>query len=425
MTLQEALDYYANTLIVQYRTLPKATQTIECLANCAYCDNLPLEFLNAFDLDTASGNQLTILGKIVGVPRNIYGLDLTHEFYNFTRWTTVPASNGFARWGALNSTYLFSRWRTSATYVTTDFELRALIQLRIVYNNYFKSMGFIKPALYEIFNGGIDIYDYASGTGISASNVLVLSPVLGSSNTSVTDTSPTPHTITLTNAVVTTAWQKLSSASILFNGTNAYGSALDSIDWSFGTGDLTIQGYFKFNSVSGTQIIAAQYVDINNFWQVELVGGKLQMIFVVGGVTKGSYVMTSSAGLTVGTEYHFAFIRNGATGKISINGVFQTLTTATAFAGNDVGNIASPLYIGAQSPAGGFFNGYIGYLNIVKGTALWTSDFTPPTVTPTVQVINNVTYTFTAPYYNVGTICSYLGNILPKPMGVSLTIQDI
>ncbi len=159
MTLQEALDYYVNTLIIQYKTLDKAQQTIECLVNCAYCDGLPLQFNQAFDLDTASGDQLTILGKIVGVPRNIYGLDLVHQFYNFTRFTTRPASNGFARWGSPNSTYLISRWRTSATYVTTDFELRALINLRIIYNNYFKSLGTVKNALYAVFAGSIDIVD--------------------------------------------------------------------------------------------------------------------------------------------------------------------------------------------------------------------------------------------------------------------------
>lgn len=159
MTLQEALDYYKNTLIIQYKTLDKAQQTIECLVNCAYCDGLPLQFNGVFDLDTAGGNQLTILGRIVGVPRNIYGLDLTHEFFNFTRWVGVPASIGCARWGSANSTYLVSRWQTSATYSTTDFELRALIKLRIIYNNYYKSMDAVKNAIYAAFAGGIDIID--------------------------------------------------------------------------------------------------------------------------------------------------------------------------------------------------------------------------------------------------------------------------
>ncbi len=159
MTLEEALAYYVDTLILQYKTLDKAQQTIECLVNCAYCDGLPLQFPSVFDLDTASGDQLTILGKIVGVPRSIFGLDLTHEFFNYSSWAGTPASNGFAAWGSPNSTYLFSTWQTNATYTTTDFELRTLIQLRIMYNNYYKSMQIIKEAIYETFGSGINIVD--------------------------------------------------------------------------------------------------------------------------------------------------------------------------------------------------------------------------------------------------------------------------
>lgn len=159
MTLQDALDYYVKTLIIQYRDKPKAIQTIECLVNTAYCDGLPLEFTDAFDLDSAVGDQLTILGRIVGVPRNVFGLDLTHSFFNFTRFTSLPASNGFARWGSPNNTILISRWQTTATYVTTDFELRALINLRIIYNNYFKSLGIIKDALWPIFGYNVSLID--------------------------------------------------------------------------------------------------------------------------------------------------------------------------------------------------------------------------------------------------------------------------
>ena len=135
MTVNDALTYYSNQLIIQYNSLTKATLTIQCLANCAICDGLVFQLQNAFVLNTATGNQLTILGKIVGVPRNIYGLDLTHSFFNFTNYSGVPASNGFNSWLTVTDTYLLASWTTTATYVTTDFELLALIQLRIAYNN--------------------------------------------------------------------------------------------------------------------------------------------------------------------------------------------------------------------------------------------------------------------------------------------------
>lgn len=159
MTLQDAITYYQNTLIAQYRTQTKALQTIQNLVNCAYSDGLPFQFSGAFNLATATGAQLTIIGKIVGVPRNIFGLDLTHQFFNYSRWAGLPASNGFNRWGAANNTFLFARWQTTATYTVTDFEMAALIKLKIIYNNNFESLSSVKQALYTIFAGGIDIVD--------------------------------------------------------------------------------------------------------------------------------------------------------------------------------------------------------------------------------------------------------------------------
>ncbi len=159
MTLDEALTYYANQLIIQYNSLPKASQTIECLVNNAVCDGLIFQLEDAFNLDTAAGQQLTILGKIVDVPRLIFGLDLGHEFFNFTRYAGIPASNGFNRWTTPNDTMLLSRWRTDTSYTATDFELLALIKLKIMYNNYYTSLGTIKAALYDVFAGDIDIVD--------------------------------------------------------------------------------------------------------------------------------------------------------------------------------------------------------------------------------------------------------------------------
>ena len=159
MTLSEALDYYANQLIIQYAKLPKAEDTIKCLVNNAVCDGLVFSLQDAFNLDTASGQQLTILGKIVGVPREIFGLDLTHEFFNFTRYSGVPASFGFNRFSTPNDTYYISRWQTTASYTTTDFELLALIKIKIIANNNYTSLKTIKEALYEIFEGAIDVVD--------------------------------------------------------------------------------------------------------------------------------------------------------------------------------------------------------------------------------------------------------------------------
>lgn len=164
LTQHNLLNYYANLLIIQYNSLPKATQTIKCLTNVAVCDQFLIQLQTCFNLNIAVGNQLTILGKIVGAPRYIYGLDLSHSFFNFTRYSGVPTSNGFNRYTTPTDSQLISRWATTTTYTSTDPELLALIKLRIIYNNYYESLGTIKTALWNQFKGAIDVVDNFNST---------------------------------------------------------------------------------------------------------------------------------------------------------------------------------------------------------------------------------------------------------------------
>ncbi len=157
MTLEELQEYYADLLIVQYKPKSKAYSTIKLVANQSLCDGLFLEFDVAFNLDTAVGAQLTILGKIVGVPRNVLGLDLNSTFFNFTRYAGTPASVGFNRYATPVDPDYIARWLSNASYVLNDFELNALIRLKIIFNNTFSSFSQLKIALYEVFSGNIDI----------------------------------------------------------------------------------------------------------------------------------------------------------------------------------------------------------------------------------------------------------------------------
>lgn len=64
--------YYANLLILQYRSKPKAFATIRAVAKAAIINQIPLAVQDAFNLDTAIGVQLDVLGKYAGVTRNGY-----------------------------------------------------------------------------------------------------------------------------------------------------------------------------------------------------------------------------------------------------------------------------------------------------------------------------------------------------------------
>ena len=167
MTDPALLTYYADLLITQYRVKTRARDTIKLLANQNLCDGLPQEEMSCYDLDIALGDQLTVLGKIVGIPRAVYGLDLLHTFFNFTRYDGTPASTGFGRYSDVPyGNDLWYRYNNFAIYTLTDFELRTLIRLKVIYNCYGSSFKDIKDGLWYNFHGSIDAIDsgYSANT---------------------------------------------------------------------------------------------------------------------------------------------------------------------------------------------------------------------------------------------------------------------
>ena len=64
--------YYADLLIIQYHGKPKARSMIEALVDQVLMNQIPQKLEEAFDLETAVGKQLDILGKRLGVTRNVF-----------------------------------------------------------------------------------------------------------------------------------------------------------------------------------------------------------------------------------------------------------------------------------------------------------------------------------------------------------------
>lgn len=74
---------YENLLIVQYSDKPKASETISSIVK-RFKNNFDLleQMEDAFDLDNAIGKQLDIIGKIVGISRNVEGV-IPKIFFGF------------------------------------------------------------------------------------------------------------------------------------------------------------------------------------------------------------------------------------------------------------------------------------------------------------------------------------------------------
>jgi hypothetical protein len=141
-------------------------------------------------------------------------------------------------------------------------------------------------------------------------------------------------------------------------------------------GDFTVECWVNFKNVASVyQSFLGQYTS-GLPWALQLMtNGQLRLVGTFGGTYREVYSSTLSAN----TWYHIALVRNG-TGtnclKIYVNGVNNGSFTITS----KVGDGTKINTVGSGTATGNDrFNGFISNVRFVKGTALYTSNFTPPT----------------------------------------------
>lgn len=89
---------------------------------------------------------------------------------------------------------------------------------------------------------------------------------------------------------------------------------------------------------------------------------------------------TSNTSLSLKNQWnHVAWVRNGTTLLLLINGLVAGSTTVPA--GFSVGNSSRDIEIGSQNNSS-YFNGYISGLRVVSGRAVYTGAYTVPTAPP-------------------------------------------
>ena len=192
-------------------------------------------------------------------------------------------------------------------------------------------------------------------------------------STTITDSSPTPKTVTAAgNAPISTAQSKFGGASIAFDGAGDYLLTNASNDFLL-DGDFTIEGFIYLNTVPTVQpgIIHLPNATGGNNFYLNFRGS------LVLGVTNTTAVIALSPSFSANTWQHFAVTRSSNTLRVYANGSSGTaVTNSVSFGSSTLQN-----FIGADRSlsSNNFFNGYIDDLRITKGVARYTSNFTPPT----------------------------------------------
>ena len=168
------------------------------------------------------------------------------------------------------------------------------------------------------------------------------------------------------------------NGSIYFDGASDYLTAPNT-SANFGTGDFTIELWF-FKAGSGLPIISNQDGGTDNNYFV-LDAANAQATFQIRDNSSQAYAYGPA--IVNNTWNHIAVSRASGSVRVFVNGVSGTPVTITKSITSRLTIIGAFLY----STFEGYFTGYISNLRILKGTALYTTNFTPPT-TPLTAIAN-------------------------------------
>lgn len=163
--------------------------------------------------------------------------------------------------------------------------------------------------------------------------------------------------------------------SAFFDGTGDYLTTPNNAAFAFGTGDYTIELWINTNADAGGLIDLRVGGNLTAYPSIYLNSGSV--FFWTGegsdGANVGSYAKNSWV--------HLAVSRSGSSLKFFINGA-QTYSAT-----NSTNLSQGTVTIGARWDAGNLFAGYISNFRVVKGTAVYTAAFMPPTA-PVTAITN-------------------------------------
>ena len=185
----------------------------------------------------------------------------------------------------------------------------------------------------------------------------------------------------LTSAVYDAA---VNGASTYFDGSGDWLQAANSADWDLGTGNFTWECYANITDITRTQWFFSVFTTSSgqNAWGLRLESnGTLNAYFSSDGGESPTAVgvAAASSGLTENAWHHIACVRNGTGSnniQVYVDGVSKVTGTFGAIFDTNL-----PFRVGRQGNTSTpqYFLGYISDVRIVKGTAVYTGNFTPPT----------------------------------------------
>jgi hypothetical protein len=176
-----------------------------------------------------------------------------------------------------------------------------------------------------------------------------------------------------------------------FDGNGDYLSIANTANLQFGSGDFTLEFFVYFNALSGNQTIYDKGYTGTNAFVIQTNTNTGTMIVYANGTA----IITASSASPVGQWDHYAVVRSGTTITLYRNGVsVGSATNSVNFNNAAVTNIGAGLNQ-TNSTYTAFANAYISNVRLVKGSAVYTAPFTPPTAPHTAITNTQLLLNFT------------------------------
>ena len=158
--------------------------------------------------------------------------------------------------------------------------------------------------------------------------------------------------------------------SVDLDGAGDYLTTDQSSNYAMGTGDFTVEGWFKINSGTNYGLFMNNSSGLTNSY------GVTTWYYTDYGLTfKGGSGTSHQTDIhpEIGQWFHLALVRNSSTTSLYYNGTFiKSASDNTDYTGERfvIGGYESATYV---------MNGSVSNFRVVKGTAVYTTSFRPPT----------------------------------------------
>ena len=219
--------------------------------------------------------------------------------------------------------------------------------------------------------------------GIDSNTKLMLHCDGANDGTTFTDSSDSPHTVTVVGSTHTdTAVKKFGTASAQFDGAGDQLTVPSSSDWNPYNTSFTADFWVYINSFNDDYDWLLGNTGANYYgWNIQLEKSSTTLNFLVGGGSSWAINTAGGSGyaISTGTWYHIALVKNGTAWTVYVDGASRLTGTSAATDYNNTLQVGrSSLWHDAGNSGPRDFDGYMDEIRI-SNNARWTADFTPPT----------------------------------------------